>query len=258
MLITDKKCPVLPMLRSGDPGDLYTFETPSEADSQKIAKLWSDLNFVFKARVRLVTKPFMDAYERAFDRLNKKGLLESVETQGGTILYGNMTMCYAVMNDDDALSVQTFIFYKQMLVIVTDARTDKATSQVKYYVWTSPTYDKHVGRENELDHVKISASQSDSIALLNFFKYVQTETKLVGPKQRVKDIDCKYVNQTNTGVEIVDSRWFTDIVRSDGFKVRGHFRLQPCGTGLADRKLIWIADFQKEGYTSKAKKELTI
>jgi hypothetical protein len=51
----------------------------------------------------------------------------------------------------------------------------------------------------------------------------------------------------------LDSTWFTTIVRSEGFKVGGHFRMQPFGKNLSDRKLIWISPFDKNGYTRKAK-----
>jgi hypothetical protein len=53
----------------------------------------------------------------------------------------------------------------------------------------------------------------------------------------------------------MDSTWFTQLVISNAFNVRGHFRLQPCGPELKERKLIWIQDFQKSGYTRKAKVE---
>lgn len=62
----------------------------------------------------------------------------------------------------------------------------------------------------------------------------------------------KIINTSRVPVTIVDSRWNTIVVRTDGFGVRGHFRLQPCGAGRADRKLVWIAAFEKHGYTRRA------
>jgi hypothetical protein len=52
--------------------------------------------------------------------------------------------------------------------------------------------------------------------------------------------------------------WYTTLVKSDSFKVRGHFRLQPFGSTKAQRKLIWINEFMKNGYTREAKKLSTV
>ena len=87
-------------------------------------------------------------------------------------------------------------------------------------------------------------------------KYAPIETKVVGANKRVKDFNCKYVNDTDSGITILDSTWFTTLVKSEGFKVRGHFRLQPYGPGMKEKRLIWIKDFEKTGYTREAKRPL--
>lgn len=97
------------------------------------------------------------------------------------------------------------------------------------------------------------------VYLFLFKKYAQVETKYLPPNKRVKDINCKYVNDTSLGITHLDSRWFTNLVKSDAFKVRGHFRLQPKKKdGEWTKELIWITDFEKKGYTSKARKLSTI
>lgn len=89
-----------------------------------------------------------------------------------------------------------------------------------------------------------------------FINYAEVEKKEVQPSRQIWDgPTCLYNNKTKFPITIVDSAWFTHLVSSGAFKVRGHFRLQPCGHGLKDRKLIWINDFEKEGYTRKAKIE---
>lgn len=66
----------------------------------------------------------------------------------------------------------------------------------------------------------------------------------------------KITNTHNRTVFVVDSSWNKIIVRTDGFAVRGHFRLQPCGTAMIDRKLIWINAFEKHGYKRRAAAEI--
>lgn len=87
-----------------------------------------------------------------------------------------------------------------------------------------------------------------------FKSYACVETKIIEPHSRIKDIGCKYINETSLPITYLDSKWFTNLVRSGAFKVRGHFRLQPKkADGVWTRELIWINDFLKTGYTSPAK-----
>lgn len=89
-----------------------------------------------------------------------------------------------------------------------------------------------------------------------FRLYAEVEVKALAPKTKLKDIKCKYVNDTPFPITFLDSTWFTTLVKSDAFKVSGHFRLQPCHdeNGKPTKKLIWISDYMKTGYTSPAKK----
>jgi hypothetical protein len=65
---------------------------------------------------------------------------------------------------------------------------------------------------------------------------------------------CKknYTPETNPRMT-VDSAWSKTLIKSDGFLVSGHSRMQPVGEGSKYRKLIWIDTFEKEGYTREAK-----
>jgi hypothetical protein len=86
-----------------------------------------------------------------------------------------------------------------------------------------------------------------------FTKYAKTETKQLLPKSKSKDFNCKYVNDTCSHIKILDSTWFTNLIKSDAFKVRGHLRLQPKKiNGEWTKEFVWIKEFQKEGYTRKA------
>ena len=56
-------------------------------------------------------------------------------------------------------------------------------------------------------------------------------------------------------IQILNSTWFTTLVKSDNFKVRGHFRLQPKKKGGEwTKEIIWVNEFVKSGYTAPAKK----
>lgn len=68
--------------------------------------------------------------------------------------------------------------------------------------------------------------------------------------------DGKITNDSNYTVYVVDSSWNKLIIRTDGFAVMGHFRLQACGQDFSDRKLIWIDAFEKHGYARKPRSEI--
>lgn len=82
----------------------------------------------------------------------------------------------------------------------------------------------------------------------------QIESKYLNPRQKIKDLRCKYKNETDIPVTIINITWFTTLIKQEQFKVRGHFRWQPCGQGFKDRKLRWISEFEKGGYTAPARK----
>ena len=83
------------------------------------------------------------------------------------------------------------------------------------------------------------------------------ETVVVEPGKKAsgpKGEKCK--NETLVPVTMLDTRWFTTTIRTDGFPVRGHVRLQPIKeNGEWKKRLIWINEFEKNGYTRKALKQ---
>lgn len=66
----------------------------------------------------------------------------------------------------------------------------------------------------------------------------------------------KITNESKNTVFVVDSSWNKLIIRTEGFAVRGHFKLQPCGPQWIDRKLIWVNAFEKHGYIRKPRAEI--
>ena len=66
-------------------------------------------------------------------------------------------------------------------------------------------------------------------------------------------------NKSGLRIKYIDSRWLREIIRTEGFKVRGHFRLQPMKDedGEWTRKLIYINEFEKHGYHRRALRELS-
>lgn len=97
--------------------------------------------------------------------------------------------------------------------------------------------------------------------IIMFKKYatVELETIKAGKKKEVKNVERgKVINEMGIDVTMLDSTWFREIIRNEGFKVRGHFRLQPCkdDNGEWTRKIIYIEEFEKHGYHRRAKMDI--
>ena len=95
-----------------------------------------------------------------------------------------------------------------------------------------------------------------ALAILILKKCGEIETQLIGAGVRRKSLDTGEVikNCAPFPITQVDSSWLKTIVRTEGFLVRGHFRLQACGEKHRDRKLTYINPFQKHGYVRRAKR----
>jgi hypothetical protein len=63
-------------------------------------------------------------------------------------------------------------------------------------------------------------------------------------------------NETRHKFHQVDSLWNVKSISVGEFKVRGHFRLQKCGVGNTQVKLIFIDEFLKTKYERKSTREL--
>lgn len=96
------------------------------------------------------------------------------------------------------------------------------------------------------------------LRLMIFIELGDIETTIIekGKNNGKPKKDGKITNTSDSTVYVVDSSWNKLIIRTEGFAVRGHFRLQPCGEELKNRKLIWIDAFEKNGYVRKPKSEI--
>jgi len=94
------------------------------------------------------------------------------------------------------------------------------------------------------------------IQILTYLYYGDITSKFIKSKNEIKlSSFTKFLNNSIYNITFVDSLW-KQRISTEGFKVRGHFRLQPIGEGRKKRKLIWIEEFNKDGYNRKATREL--
>lgn len=83
-------------------------------------------------------------------------------------------------------------------------------------------------------------------------KYGSVETQVIEGREKRKFGKSFVVNKAPFPIHRLDGSWFKTIIRTEGFEVRGHWRLQACGKGWKEHKLVFIKSFQKHGYVRRA------
>lgn len=91
------------------------------------------------------------------------------------------------------------------------------------------------------------------LQVMTFVELSELTVLNLKPGKRVKEKKEKYINESgNDMMVIVDSVWNVRGIRTEGFDVTGHLRMQPCGINREDRKLIFIEGYRKNGYVRAA------
>lgn len=98
------------------------------------------------------------------------------------------------------------------------------------------------------------------MSFILFYNYTETETRILhgidsGKQRRAKLNDEKFLNSSPNDIEIIDSSYFTKIIRTGEFGVNGHFRVQHYGQGNSQSKIIFVDNYKKSGYTRGEKRE---
>lgn len=208
----------------------------------------------FNKNIQFVTQPFYEAYQRSRDKL-KDVVQKTAFDDSGTLIIKwpehTQTIFYMLKSN----GMEADWDFEVMITMFTKAtRNDsfgldvmvylgKEQKEMADYVWKGFV---EQGRD-------MTWWITDLMLFKTFLKYAEVETKVIPGYKKDHHIGTKYVNETKRKVEILDSTYFTTISRTEGFGVRGHFRFQPYGPGMSQKKLIWISEFEKHGYTRTAK-----
>lgn len=261
MKISYRTHPILEKLETGKLGVLGY----SEQDKELIVSRRYEIKESFarlsknKFDTYYITKPFCAAFESSVRKLANSELLSDIISGNYCFISGNHAIALSVQHDQKLglLDVHT--------IMINPA--NKLDSTLAMIGETSIFYDNAKdddGRYRSAGFAGYASSTLqfhpvqltiDHLLMILFIKYAQIETVLLPPNKKTNGTVCNYKNETKTGVTILDSKWFTTLVKSDSFKVRGHFRLQPKKKdGEWTKELIWISDFIKNGYTSEARK----
>lgn len=99
------------------------------------------------------------------------------------------------------------------------------------------------------------------IKYLLFVELSGVMTMVVDDNQKVKldgnwdkNLDGKVKNESGVPVILVGTSWNKTIIRTTGFSVEPHIRIQPFGPGRSLYRPVWIEEYEKKGYVRKAPK----
>jgi len=259
MKINYRTCPILKRLEDKDLGSL---KFPQELlDDQPfldtIYEVFEENATDFARNIDYITAPFMKAVITAMpkfaslfkntEELNPLEILDILNQPSltGTLINHDEIHLYKITQERTIL--YEFWYDRDhgriLLICYYDSAHIEHSHTIVYEDYLrSPVY--HMTQLLRVEFIQL------------FKKYAQVEVKYLPPKLKPKDAIHKNTNSTNCGVTILNSKWFTTLVKSDAFKVSGHFRLQPKkdASGEWTKELIWINEFIKTGYTSPARK----
>ncbi len=111
---------------------------------------------------------------------------------------------------------------------------------------------------DHFNHIDVKTIERFVYHLLCFF-FLSENTEIVvnaGKSYGTKKQPDALCNDADVPITIVNSNWNVTSIRTEGFDVSGHFRLQPCGINNSERKMIFIEPFVKHGYVRRSTKEL--
>lgn len=139
------------------------------------------------------------------------------------------------------------------------------THEFTYNAYSFIARSFYIDKENESNYSDYLATRGASVVnyeksvfvvqLLTYLIFGEITEKNLPPNAKADIGGARFLNNSKLNVTFCDTLW-KQRINIDGFKVRGHFRLQPHGEKSKKRKLIWIEEFEKQGYNRKATVEL--
>ncbi len=230
-------------------------------------KRWPKFAPRFRSQIALVSCSFIDAFHHASgafakDPASTKSFLAG-KTFSGTVLVSETkeTVCYSLTYNEEECDIT------DCSVLWLDCRgfiQGYLSPHVEFFSRRRlPVGDDDMA---SMPIIRVCEDAIDKMGkefLLSIENYIlfchfaDVDVKIVarpGSREARRQADDKdfVVNDTHCNVRRLTANYYTTICRDESFPVRGHFRMQPFGVGRAERKLIYISPFVKNGYHRRA------
>jgi len=174
-----------------------------------------------------------------------------VEDDTGVIIFplkqSSGVECWTIFYSIGAVGDKTKIF--SYIACIGDSIAEISTCW-----FTSDMENNSYVRVVELSCIDQLPLQTSILRMIIFKQFAKEEKEFkLRARTKQKNKADKYRNELKIDINIIDKTYFTSSYNFNQFSVNGHFRSQPHGKGRTKRKLIWISDFVKNGYSRKAK-----
>lgn len=210
---------------------------------------WCAIKERCNSRIDLLTSTFVKAMQKSaksFNKIDVDSFLKGNQNSG-CLIFGIEAYLYLI--EDNKISI---IYFERNTICAFIERGIK--SEYLYENFAT----KNIS-EIYPDTSSFTQSIYDFVIVyLIFKKYAKIEYELCkcGKKTKSAIVKDTIKNKSSFNVNVMDCTWFTTIFRNEGFKVRGHFRLQPkIVNGGWTKELIYINEYEKKGYHRMAKIE---
>jgi hypothetical protein len=254
-----------------------------------LSRVWPWFAEAASSRIEAVSKTFVTAMDNSYEAFLKADLfkeLENRDLQGTLIFPGGEVICYDFIMQcpEETDGKLTYLVSGNAIRLlegkhlVCDHFDDidmygmeletSSWHDFEKMEWKMPNGDPEnredtVGEWLEKKGIKFELKITDGInenvmgmfdciLVYHLFKKYAPIEEVVSVRERREHRDLPEIRTTQK-IDYLDCSWYTTIIRNEGFNVRGHFRLQPCGKGKQDKKLIYIHEFRKHGYIRRAR-----
>jgi hypothetical protein len=207
--------------------------------------------------IHLFSKNMQMVLQECGDKMIKDEVWNNIGFAQGTIILNDFTYCYSINSNGTQLHDHAVYVFRGGKFIAYSWQNQKADKSLRIVPETSKYLLEHSAPDGEKlwQDTVLNGLYTTLIAAINFLKYAEIQDKIMPAKSREKGIDCKYINETDSEIHYVTSHYINNLYVKGAFKVRGHFRLQPKKKdGEWTKELIWINEFEKQGYTAPARK----
>ena len=250
--------PYLPTVSIKNFGKIIDIETYSI--NQKQTNLFLKRNLAgFKNNIYTLSKEFEKAIDfsiESFEKLIKDNIdyvFNHLKYNTGICIKDNVASYYNIDKEQRTISVCIFVDD-----VMKYALQGLDISSIKQENINKIKLGMYIPGNTHPDNWSTIINASSSIAYDIFYTcvfrtFADHEYKLISGKSSAKLNNNVFKNNNKQSVLVLDSSWYTSIIRTEGFAVRGHLRMQACGKNLSERRLVYIDSFQKYGYVRKAK-----
>jgi hypothetical protein len=235
----------------------FMLETITPKDEEFLEELrenFGKYKYLFKP-IKIISKNMAEVIASSANKMIQDEVWNDVGKCNGTIICNGFTYCYMIESKGQPEhDFGFFAFYAGVLIACGHQNTEEKRRTIavpESSKWVLEFV--HQPEGEDWHHSVFNALYTDLIAIINFLKYAEVEDKFIKASSKEKGIDCKYINETNSDVHYITSNYIQNLYIQGAFKVRGHWRLQPKKKeGEWTKELIWINEFEKQGYTRKA------